>query len=464
MPDSGFKARQYLLFLSSAWLLPLRLILPSAPVALAAELSPEALVHRCTLQLSSTRARIDAETKSRLASGELTYLQLCMELLDLARFEAGTTVLSAQQQSNPLSLRVLDTLNRFHNSFFSRNDGLAVDDFAQATHELQSFEFGHYFTWSLFSQNVPVEAILTHPVLLEPARAGQASHFLTHPTLSSVPLAGNGFLTSLPPNPPSIQAQLSTWTPALMPVGRFIGVQPAAPKVIPGLVFNTNPAPPDVLNYNINTHLGVGLLGDPTYQLLNTGAAFGVVPDGGLKNYRRFSETVFKEFLCRDLPVIRPSDVPPATIDPASPISFNRLRSCQQCHQSMEPMAATVRNFVAARSARVTPTPNLFVTIHGLDRRRDGTSSSSFAYQEPNGSLVFRDLEGQLIQQPVQGVTGLAEALVARPDFYACVASRYYQFLTGTQVQLFDPGSPTAPSLSEQDLIHVNFVKQLGQD
>ena len=49
-------------------------------------------------------------------------------------------------------------------------------------------------------------------------------------------------------------------------------------------------------------------------------------------------------------------------------------------------------------------------------------------------------------------------------DLYICAAKRYFQFLTGINVPMFDEGDFSAPNLSEKSTNYRRMVIQMGLD
>jgi hypothetical protein len=73
-------------------------------------------------------------------------------------------------------------------------------------------------------------------------------------------------------------------------------------------------------------------------------------------------------------------------------------------------------------------------------------------------------LDGNLVNLHLaRGITDLAETLAGSKDFYACVAKRYYQFLTGIDVPIYDFTDPKAPQLSVEDQSEITRVLGLGE-
>lgn len=290
--------------------------------------SSEALFVRCHLQFTQRRPAFDSPLLEAVRAGSKAPVAACMELLDSARILAGSLELSPAKKNDPTAKAVLRSFNDFHNQFFFRNDATLVDDTALSSHNLRTYEFGHYLTQSLMVDGTPLREAITAPAPMEPVRSGVPNDFFTH---LSRPLRIGPRKNPAPGSPalPAFTADVfdpaqgklisTSWEPRLLQHGELVGFQPAPEQKIPGLRQDFNFALLPQEDYDASTGFGGGLLGDPGFLLLNSGASFGSKPDGGLKVYRRYSEAVLESLLCRKLPVLRIQDVA-AEVDPGSPL------------------------------------------------------------------------------------------------------------------------------------------------
>jgi hypothetical protein len=441
-------------------------------------ISPEALFVRCHLQFTQKRPAFDSPLLAAVRSGIKTPVAACMEILDSARIPAGNLELSPAKRNDPTAKAVLRSFNDFHNQFFFRNDATLVDDAALSSHNLRTYEFGHYLTQSLMVDGTPLRESITAPEPMEPLRSGAPNDFLTHLGRGAFRIGPRGNPAPGAPALPAFTADVfdpaqgkvvsTSWEPRLIPHGELVGFQPAPEQKMPGLRQSFNFSLRPQAGYDLSTGFGGGLLGDPGFLLVNTGASFGFPPDGGLKLYRRFSEAVLESLLCRKLPVLRIQDVA-AKVDSGSQLPFRRGVTCLQCHDTMDPMAGVVRSFAVARSTLLGESDTTLVTMHGIDLNKiaspsDWAPPSPYQAEGNSGELRFRNIEGDLVEIPLSGAADLGSALAAQPDFYACMAKRYYEFLTGFSVPLYDPGDWSAPRLNSEELKHLEKVKSLGRN
>ena len=221
----------------------------------------------------------------------------------------------------------------------------------------------------------------------------------------------------------------------------------------------------------IGQSFGGGLIGASSYLQLNMGFSPFVAPfqnvndaiklgstsDGGLRVARRWSKAVFNEVLCRDLPAARPADVSAHVQAGGNFPPFRSAASCLSCHSYMDPMAGTVRDLAMW---------NMFNDGTYIARYQGGRAPASderpasdrdYFRRPPTGRLFFRSISGNLVDVPVEGLDALGSAIAATPDFYACAASRYLSFFSGTTIPLTDPNN-------QKDSTDVAYLKTLASD
>jgi hypothetical protein len=219
----------------------------------------------------------------------------------------------------------------------------------------------------------------------------------------------------------------------------------------------------------MNANLGAGLIGTQSYVLASD-VNYGMLQNGGTLLRRRWMKSVIKDFLCRDLPVIRPGDFPQAeVVTTAGALPFRLGASCVQCHSSMDKGASIAR---ALTSIKSTFADDNHIGMGFVANRKSNSESSvfpvadddSYYLKKPEGYLFFRDYNGVLVTQssPLNGLPALALKLSEQDQFYACVASKYYKFLTGISVNLDDLVG-TGTTLSSGATFHRQKVIDLGQ-
>jgi hypothetical protein len=446
-----------------AWLALIYCLTAHGGSALAAEspLGEVALFNRCYQHLTQKRPATGHPLLVAVTAGTMTALDACMSVLDQARLGVDGKV----PPGNADGLLVLRTLNDFHRSWFpsdSMHASLPVGDcttYDLMIHDQQ--EPGLHVTRALLQSGARYSDIVTGTSALEALRSGGE-------VIDSNVSTSTGATTTAPV------------AMALVEFGGLQGVRPIDQNASKAAATVRSVVGPisygGVFAGDIQVHqsAGGGILGTKSYMILNFNRPDMLTMNGGLRMARNFSKNVFRDLLCRDVPLLRPTDgalyvQPVATGRPP----FRNGASCMSCHASMDPLAATARNYSLsiAPSYICVGTPGAMDSIQMAkwpvtQPREIGPVDSDPDYHQrpPNGKLVFRSYSGKLIDQEVAGVSGLGQALADTDDLYACAASRYFEFFTGLQIPLYDPGSPTAPRLTTQELEYQKRVITLGQN
>jgi hypothetical protein len=324
------------------------------------------------------------------------------------------------------------------------------------------------------------------------------------------------FLDPANQNVPTINAVSVLPSPPLLQLGRIRGFRPLTESEMDQtavMAFTTDTSDSVGANYNnlfettfftehveakIRRPYGGGVIGTNSYLTLNMDAGWRNQgfprADGGARVWRRASRSIFHDFMCRTLPTLTAEDVE-AFVRPTGTHPWQTSSSCMGCHAATDGMAGSMRNFsfngdrnlkgvpvsfspqpdLAADWATVIAHPTVIVDPSTKLRRmmRDG-ASVSYAAQEsdlfgidsdhtffrrpPKGKILTRDYAGRLINQDVMGVDELGQKISEIDDFYACAASRYFNFFTG-----FEASLPDVPNASTQQVAARQFVLNLGQ-
>jgi hypothetical protein len=282
----------------------------------------------------------------------------------------------------------------------------------------------------------------------------------------------------------------------IITTGELIGIRPATETLmVPNFTFyplaplnadNRGDQTPGIsLPFNAFQGAGAGVLGYPAYMLSYWGQGKNTTLNGTTKLPRRWAISTLQNFLCSNLPNLRPEDVP-QFLDPASSAPFRQQTACLACHGTMDPMAYTLRNWSLAFSDFFwsqnpttgqlnAKTSELMVHFTPSLPSVAGWPSqpvTDFNLQAPEGRLYMRTLDGKLVDQSVSDLNGLGVALAAQDDYYLCAAKHYFQFFTGIQVPLFDRQNPAnatlLKNLSPQSTADRKFLegiaKQLKND
>ena len=200
---------------------------------------------------------------------------------------------------------------------------------------------------------------------------------------------------------------------------------------------------------------------------------------------RRFIQAVIQDFLCRDLPVLRDSDIMSyISTDPAA-LPFRKARSCAACHATMDQAASTLRglrfDFGYQRSSTLDMSrPILQVHIESPNPGaipNDSTNTNSanlwsdkedvHFYKRPStGKFYFRSYDGKLTNISLNDFSQFTDQVAQTDDAYICLSKKMFKQMTGIDVKMFDAGDPRYSnymmSLSPMDWKYRDFVINQG--
>ena len=221
--------------------------------------------------------------------------------------------------------------------------------------------------------------------------------------------------------------------------------------------------------YPLFQSLGAGAL-DNSYFMLRGGTYIERISDGSFRVPRTTIQHFLKDFLGKDLPILRPEDVRSANlVHPTneSPLAFRNGESCMRCHGTMDQMAHNLRNILISTHNRGTVASNedntfvrpLFIfhrtttlASEDLNTAWNDEPVSNFASRPIGGVLYYRDYKGELVNERVNGPAAMGLHYTQRLDFYMNLSNLYLSWLTGTKAYLGDLGDPNAPRLSQSEL------------
>lgn len=228
------------------------------------------------------------------------------------------------------------------------------------------------------------------------------------------------------------------------------------------------------LGFNIHDNLSTGVLGIRSYIAASTNWT-----DNGTPNlqymHRRLSQNYLKDFLCRDLPVVRESDVLSMVSVSSTAVAFRKASSCVRCHATIDPMAASFRNIALLKMGNRMDTElnRLFVMPH----KRTSTLATpevgwpaekddNFYKRPATGRFYFRTYDGRLINRTLANHNDLSTAFAETDDAYICFARKMFKHFTGIEIRMFDAGDAANASymqtLTPEDWEYRNFVVKAG--
>lgn len=246
---------------------------------------------------------------------------------------------------------------------------------------------------------------------------------------------------------------------------------------------------PDI-DVDLRNSFGGGILGSREYFSANHGQPDNMVSTGVLNIPRRWAKNIFNDLLCRELPVLRTSDVEEYLAKSEAAEGFRKGTSCLGCHATIDPMSYTARNLRWLRNlSSPDPIATDFPGVRGVSRNHIGIinflhqtvptirenefnwyeqEDNDFSSKDPVGLVHYRNYKGELIKKKVQGISQMAAVLAEQDDFYVCQAKRAFNHLTGYDVKIYDIGAESEEdknlAMSKRDWELRSYIVSLGLD
>lgn len=408
-------------------------------------------LYRCHAIFSSTRIASNHYLIAQVKNNSKTGTQACMELFDSAAIGANGKV----NENNQFAKNTIAKMHQMHKNFYMTKDFWDAFDPDHTPNLIDLYEGANFLTWMLLRPQQDFNKVMLYNKGYKAIRnsTGPSTRMLHRPDLALHFTHGYDQASEVPYTPNTlIQEGIlvgftedNTVNPASS-VGSWYG----------GNYNTTNP----------NRHMGGGLLGLPSYLLANYGSRFGIKPNGVSHQYRRISRNIVKDFLCRDLPVVRETDVT-SYIVPTSNVTFRKASSCVACHATIDRMAGVYRNQITVKSVRGGTQGFTYIRQHVTDRAHadifpSGGDDNQYHRRPPNGKLFFRSYDGTLIDEDITSISDLGSKLIQTNDLPVCFAAKYYKAFTGIEANLADLGNPNTNPLTEGEKYHREKVIQLG--
>lgn len=432
-------------------------------------LSGTNLYRRCYQLLLRYPLAIDSEVIKQIEAGTIDAEDACVQMVTLSVLNEDGELKNPSLSSFE-NQRLMATFNLLHQSWFEAYSfSFSGENFG--TGEYSDFEqMGYAFSNILF-RNKKVTSILKGTELYQPVRDKvNKNEFL---------LTRNAHLGNFVP-----WNYISLYYNDDSPMQ---GQIPQAPRgLLRGVSIDTTPfylkkffIQYEKFSENTTTalkrHFGGGLLGNSTYLLLNLGDKVGMIQDGNVRIPRRWTKAVFKDILCRNLPVLSESDAK-KYVSPKADYTFSRAETCVQCHATTDQFSGGIRDIQGGVN-----------TYAGLDYdkgtkelEKNGKIGFSFlrsvheskllkkedysyAFAEPTGRLRMRDFNGTELDEPYVNLEDLGEKISGLDDFYLCQTRRYFKFLTGIDIET-DPLILHNTILKQQDKIMLTQLYSWAMD
>ena len=420
--------------------------------------------NKCYALFVGERVKTSDALWKAVETGKKTGTDACMEIFDKATLTAGRIT----QTPDQLGTKVLNNFLRFQQSQFKVPDfkaslGNGTDRYTVDVNDTN--EAAYHFVYSLFSKDQKYSDSLTRKFSLRGIRNVNSANRSRSIANVDFPAFYQGtYNRVLDANGSSIYVpnNLSPFSPNFVDTGRLTGIVRNDTKNTITNIANVKAM--GFTDHNINQHIGGGAIGTQSYLLGNLGKEG--FSNGGTGLFRRWGKHVMDDFLCRELPALRTTDVV-NEIAITSKIAFRTGISCMACHSSMDPLAGVLRNGNIARSnngnlpTRLTffserPPTLAFAEMPTL------ANDGNYFRRPANGRLYYRSYDGKLVKEDVLGAQELGEVLAQTNDFYVCAAKRYYKFLTGINVDLADLGNINTPKFEKGVEFQRNKIIKMG--
>lgn len=481
--------------------------------AQASELSEEALYVRCYAQFTGLRVPFNDPDLLAVKAGGKTALNACQSLLERAVLNANGML---KNPSDKVAVQVLNHFYKMSRPWFTvqrLQDGIPNSACRFATGDLYDETMG-----ALFQAGVAFDPQKTYAwIVAQGSQMFGVRRQLTPNKFTTTYAVSRNYKDTVYGLQPDFVVKYlfgstvpySYFSAPLITIGDLVGItsngvdsagNPEGGPFPAAVLLSGSNVNPDVLDFDPNLPLtgphpssqepglhsvvnlrenkenAGGLIGTPEYMMMNLGYNYETISDGSLKVFRRYGKNIMADLLCRELPVLRESDVP-QFVAPDSDAPFRKSTTCLRCHATIDQMAYTVRNMrwiTAGRGCPADPKTQGLDTAHLTSYLPSQSGSSNwqaqgtadFHLQQPYGRLYFRSYNGKLVNEEVLGVSGLGLALAKTDDLYVCAAKRYFKEFTGINVSLYDMGDASNSGLNRQlnakDFEYRKFVETIG--
>lgn len=460
-----------------------------APYNLYADnLTPAQLVSRCYSHLTGERLPLNSPYRKTPPTTEEQAFKVCDDIIDSAILETQTGYVK-QHSTNTMGLKVLRNLYDFHRSWFGTDmfsgmQGSNPEHILGTTDNFDSTEAALFLTRATFAG--PDNPHARYSSILQGQIGAHALREIDPEVNNRRSFPGNllpsrfradreaipAMLLVKKPNVTFRRSDINTTTTMNVSdpvqVGELVGIKddkrililpnynPFTERHNPVFslgALNSQSAVADVnyvTGFNLYENQGGGILGLNSFIYLHWGLDPGVLQSGSLKMGRRWTEKIFNSLMCRQLPVLRVSDISMYKSS-GDATDFRKSDSCLSCHSTMDQMAAVGRNILISGSDSdySFATPAKF--SHVIGRLKPGPSLGNvwpdrdvpnYHLTQPSGRVHYRTSDGTLVDRQVASFENVGAVLKESPDFYNCAAARYFELFTGIKMHLYDRGDP----------------------
>lgn len=392
-------------------------------LSLAKELSNVEIYYKCYGQLTSDVPDDNDIILKAIINEKINGSEGCLQLLDMADLNESGDIYDYKK--NTVGLKILKTINLFHNTWFASFLFDMANDFPMTYDLIEPEAAALHVTKNFLSKNIKYEEIVLGNDVLQGHRIGDKPKYYV----------GGG--------KERLEIDYNNFGGLLIDRGQLIGVKKAQKNRAVFNKFEDHLFYPKrhEKKYDIHYSPGGGLLGENSYILLNSGRTLGVTMDGGNVMPRKYTQQLVKDLLCRNLPVLDNDDVKKYVVKDSN-ISFAKKESCMTCHVTLDYTAALLRNtqmitydsggksFASMYFNEVDPKISFDQVTHFKDL--------NYYKSKPHGRFVFKSLNGKLLDTEITSFDELGRAITGVDEFYSCALVRYINFFTGKSITIED--------------------------
>jgi hypothetical protein len=487
--------------------------------AQASALNEVAFYRRCFVHLTGVTPPKDDIRLNLVRNSSLKGIDACNQLLDLAQIDPSSADGRLLNANDPLAKVILNHLYRVQ-TMFIKNRTMSQGSIPQFIEDLSSTEdvydntvVGLAYTEALLNPNrnfsdlftlakAPtakreIDTTVTYPFYMrnlygitaasttEPVYGARTRHYEKYwgDSGKTVPVNPDNVPFSLTTNfSAPLTHTTQTWN--RIEVGELVGIHYNAPvkTVNGGAATSLNGIP---VGFDVSAPIVPGVMFLRPYVMAN--AALSIT--NNLRStvefmHRRLSQSIIRDFLCREVPVLRETDTSPFLSSSANALPFRKGSSCVGCHATMDQMAGTFRGFGYIQGGnRIDTSLNKFSAHAHLwapsmsASAAEGGAGASWVipaekdvdfYKRPqSGRFLYRANGGALISKDLSGPADIGTTFRDLEDSYTCYANRMFEHFTGMKVTMFDVGDPSRAdqlsAMSKQDWHYRNFIVYLGK-
>lgn len=393
------------------------------------------IYRKCYKQFTNKRVLNTSKIIKDIESKKISSAKACLNLINKASLN-NSLILREQTQE---SITVLKNIQLLHNSWFKLYNLNRETQDHGVTNTIDSNQMAYQYTAALLNDSIEYSSVFTTRETLWAKRKGNhLNNFSNDKDIQGrrSKIDGSGLrkwqVGGIEDNPDDY-GDVLYFRPLLVEFGELIGLK----KVENHLYFKRLVRGQTQDKTTLTKNIFPGVFGSTPYLLLNLGHN-NQYTNGGEKLHRRFANNLFSDFLCRDLPVLLPQDI---KVIKSSKLAFRNQKSCMGCHQTMDQLASMTSNLEPFNAGEVHTNAYTFRAVY--QHRKIKSAKYSFVdndkdyYKKSHQSkLYFRDYKGQLIDLVISTPDMLGSTLKELDDPYLCTVNRYFNYLTGVNVDL----------------------------